>query len=191
MSCLAITFLFSELRWAIPIDLDENFESRDVFPVDWAGLGSDDFPLLVLGLVEGSMRLGRDLNWVRWTMVGSSWMNNWEILRTLLGSGGDSMPDTVRRVNFPLTQEFWAIELTAVGQGPEHRDKLAADAHAWVTVIRRSFLSDSGMVAFKGCSIFRWAVMGGPDRGSEGLHGCGELFKLNEWFKHALLGTDV
>lgn len=80
--CFAAIFLFSELRWVIRLDLDdENFESREVFPVDSHGLND---LLLESTPEEGgvdpsgviSMRLGRDLNFVRWTTVGSSWMNN-------------------------------------------------------------------------------------------------------------------
>jgi hypothetical protein len=74
---LDTTFLFSEECCDTPLDFDENFESREVFPVDSPGRGMDDFPLLELdsGLVggEGSvvisitplsmlMTLGRDLN---------------------------------------------------------------------------------------------------------------------------------
>lgn len=61
---------------------DENFESRDVFPVESPGL--NDLPLESAPPEEGgvdpsgviSMRLGRDLNCARCTTVGSSCMNN-------------------------------------------------------------------------------------------------------------------
>jgi hypothetical protein len=69
--------LFSEECCDMPFDFNENFESREVFPVDSPGRGNDDLPLFVLdpGLVHGEasgvisrtprsmeMTLGRDLN---------------------------------------------------------------------------------------------------------------------------------
>jgi hypothetical protein len=70
------------------LEFVENLESKDVFPVESPGLGMDDFPLLILELpadVEGDpsgetsttslsreIMLGRLLNCVRWTTVGSS-----------------------------------------------------------------------------------------------------------------------
>jgi hypothetical protein len=77
VACLEVAFLFSEECCEAPLDFNENFESREVFPVDSPGRGIDDLPLLVLdsGLVGGElsavtsmtplsmdMMLGRDLN---------------------------------------------------------------------------------------------------------------------------------
>jgi hypothetical protein len=75
--CFETTFLFSEECCDMPFDFEENFESREVFPVDSPSRGNDDLPLLLLdsGLVGGEasgtisatplsmeMTLGRDLN---------------------------------------------------------------------------------------------------------------------------------
>jgi hypothetical protein len=72
-----MAFLFSEECCDTPLEFDENFESREVFPVDSPGRGIDDFPLLELdwGLIDGEgsciismaplsmdLTLGRDLN---------------------------------------------------------------------------------------------------------------------------------
>ncbi len=77
VASLDTAFLFSEECCDTPLDFEENFEPREVFSVDSAGRGINDFPLLVLdsGLVggEGSrvisrkslsmdMTPGRDLN---------------------------------------------------------------------------------------------------------------------------------
>jgi hypothetical protein len=70
------TFLFSDECCDIPFDFIENLESREVFPVDSPGLGTDDLPLLEPpALVDGEpsgvisvtpfsseMKLGRLLN---------------------------------------------------------------------------------------------------------------------------------
>lgn len=86
--CFVITFLFSDECCEAFLDVEEKcFESREVFPVESPGLGTDDLPLFLLDsvLVDGEpsgvismtplskdIKLGRLLNWVLCTTVGSS-----------------------------------------------------------------------------------------------------------------------
>lgn len=53
VGCLVVAFLLSEECCDATLDFAENFESRDVFPVDCRG--TDDLPLLLTdsALVEG------------------------------------------------------------------------------------------------------------------------------------------
>ncbi|KAK6586394.1 hypothetical protein PZA11_001451 [Diplocarpon coronariae] len=90
VACLVATFLLSDECCETTLHFEEeNFESRDVLPVDSPGRGADDFPLLLRDsvLVDGDpsgvisttpfssdIRLGRLLNWVRCTTVGSNWL---------------------------------------------------------------------------------------------------------------------
>ena len=99
--CLATVFLFSEECCRTTFDFIEILDSRDVFPVDSPGLGTDDLPLLEPpALVDGEasgristiprsseIRLGRLLNCVRWTIVGSNFpiKKASEILRAIPG----------------------------------------------------------------------------------------------------------